>query len=126
MRFNSITESVSSSSLFESRSSSSRNLESEVLESPAVQNQHILPSILNMQVHTLANGDQSTRSNVSDSSQEGTREIREGTWDAGLRSELPQKSHHFAPKIMVSNVMSLAPKMCEVSEFVGVRMFSRN
>ena len=27
-------------------------------------------------------------------------------------------THHFTPKIMVSNVMSLVPKMCEGSEFI--------
>ena len=26
--------------------------------------------------------------------------------------------HYFAPKIMISNVMSLVPKMTEVSEFI--------
>ena len=34
------------------------------------------------------------------------------------RCNAADSTHHFTPKIMVSNVMSLVPKMSEVSEFI--------
>ena len=68
----------------------------------------------------LHNGSRDSLNIQNDTSRNGTlNETQESQGPAcNALSNSKRSMHYFAPKIMISNVMSLVPKMTEVSEFI--------